>query len=110
MPRTPSGSLPGPRQQSSSSDPERKPVRSTSVPLSGGSAALRKRLQVSREDQTRVHSILATAEVNSQEIQVQKMENRVLRNKIEALMSEGGSGAAASGSAGTLARSKTRSR
>merc|ERR1712113_335339 len=65
---------------------DRRPTRSTSVPPLGGSAVLRRKLQVSREDQVRMQSLLLTADVNSQEIQVQKMENQLLKNKIETLI------------------------
>mmetsp|Transcript_56384 Transcript_56384/g.145162 ORF Transcript_56384/g.145162 Transcript_56384/m.145162 type:complete len:1345 (-) Transcript_56384:95-4129(-) len=92
MPRTPSGSLPGPRQQQSAprdgrSSPlelagsRKKPTRTKSVPPLSAAKVLR----ASPEDKLRLQHVMLTEQINMETVKVQADENKLLRNKIEAL-------------------------
>merc|ERR1740121_2106375 len=100
-PRAPPGGLPGPRQQSAS--PVRylqeEPPGATTPMRKSGSGPLARApprrprdlpltLQVTTEEQKRLQSLTLTAELSGQQLQMQEMENRALRQRIDALLDE----------------------
>ncbi|CAK0848576.1 unnamed protein product, partial [Prorocentrum cordatum] len=102
QPLPPSGGAPpGPRQQSAS------PVRHLQEETPGSATLMRKSgsgplprapprrpkdlpltLQATTEEQKRMQSLLLTAEVSGQQLKLQEMENRALRQRIDALLDQ----------------------
>lgn len=106
LPRTPSGgSLPGPRQRAqspledagSSNMPLRtQPKKLGSVKDAPGGPTT--------EDSKRMESLLLTADLNSQQIQMQSEENKLLREQIEQLLQERQERPGTAGSSGSTGR------
>jgi len=87
LPRTPSGgSLPGPRQRAQS-PLEDSAAAARTMPKKLGSMDATAPPSTS-EERKRLESLLLTADFNSQEIQMQREENKLLREQIEQLLAE----------------------
>eukprot|EP00927_Polykrikos_kofoidii_P065799 TRINITY_DN61515_c0_g1_i1.p1 TRINITY_DN61515_c0_g1~~TRINITY_DN61515_c0_g1_i1.p1 ORF type:complete len:1359 (-),score=254.25 TRINITY_DN61515_c0_g1_i1:218-4294(-) len=91
MPRTPSGSLPGPRQQAvpqggrSTPEPTRRQTRA--VPFASGAPAAKTQILTlkSAPQDRRLENLQATADANSRILDEQKAENKLLREQLEKL-------------------------
>merc|ERR1711904_217121 len=91
MPKTPSGGdLPGPQQRAVS------PLTETGALAASSSARATKmvapldgrRTSMSSEEQKRMQSLVATADVNTEQLKVQRAENKRLRNQLGKLLKE----------------------
>lgn len=81
LPKSPRGSLPGPRQRSTAL-PEQRKARSSSVV---GGLATAKRSPSLYADMTGMDALSATLDTNSQQLNAQKDANRRLRAELESL-------------------------
>merc|ERR1712048_243341 len=84
MPRTPSGSLPGPRQMHSQvrqASREKHPAERRPGKVPAIQAA-------STEDEQRLQHLQRTMEDNSRRLDMQKQENKFLRERMDALLKE----------------------
>jgi len=97
--RSPSAPAPGERRSQRQMDKQSVTGASSSVAGSsaakshGGKVAKGFASHVSQEEQRRMHNLLLTKDLDQQHIQMQKLENKILRDQVDKLLNERESGA-----------------